>query len=80
MTGPHKVNGVPLRRVNQAYTMTTSTKVDLKGVDVKNIEDQFFKKEKKAGKSQEDKFFAEASKVISLFLTLYRKKKSPRQG
>ena len=44
--------------------MTTSTKVDLKGVNVNNIEDQFFKKEKKAGKSQEEKFFAEASKVI----------------
>merc|ERR1711907_415001 len=33
VTGPHKVNGVPLKRVNQVYTITTSTKIDLKGVD-----------------------------------------------
>ena len=75
MTGPYKVNGVPLRRVNQAYTMTTSTKVDLKGVNVNNIEDQFFKKEKKAGKSQEEKFFAEASKVSYSAFNFDRKKR-----
>ena len=50
VTGPYKVNGVPLRRVNQAYTITTSAAVDIKGADVSKIEDEFFKKEKKAGK------------------------------
>lgn len=75
VTGPYKVNGVPLRRVNQAYTVTTSTKVDLKGVNVNNIEDEFFKKEKKSGKSQEEKFFSEASKVSYAFLTISRKRK-----
>lgn len=29
VTGPFKVNGVPLRRVNQAYIIATSTKVTL---------------------------------------------------
>ena len=65
VTGPYKVNGVPLKRVNQVYTMTTSTTVDLKGVNVANIEDDFFKREKKAGKSAEEKIFAEGAKVSS---------------
>jgi large subunit ribosomal protein L6e len=34
VTGPFKVNGVPLRRVNQAYVIATSTKVDVTGVQV----------------------------------------------
>lgn len=66
VTGPYKFNGVPLRRVNQVYTLTTSTKVDLKGVDAAKIDDKLFKKEKKA-KSGEEKFFAEGKVSFSLF-------------
>ena len=62
VTGPYKVNGVPLKRVNQAYTLTTSTKVDIKGADVSKIDDALFKKEKKAKKAGESKFFAEGAK------------------
>lgn len=35
VSGPFKVNGVPLRRVNQAYVIATSTKVDLEGIKVR---------------------------------------------
>ncbi len=67
VTGPYKVNGVPLKRVNQAYTLTTSTKVDLKGVDVSKIDDALFKKDRKARKQGESQFFAESAKVSFTF-------------
>lgn len=71
VTGPYKVNGVPLKRVNQAYTITTSTKVNLSNVDVAKVDDALFKKEKKSKKQGEEKFFAEAGKVsTSLLMSL----------
>jgi len=48
VTGPYKYNGVPLRRVNQTYVISTSTKLDVSSVDVKNISDSFFAKAKSA--------------------------------
>ena len=35
VTGPFKVNGVPLRRVNQAYVIATSTKLELGDFEVR---------------------------------------------
>lgn len=37
VTGPYKVNGVPLRRVNQAYVISTSTKIELGDFKVRPI-------------------------------------------
>jgi len=34
VTGPFRINGVPLRRVNQAYVIATSTKIDFEGITV----------------------------------------------
>jgi len=53
VTGPFGVNGVPLRRVNQAYVIATSQKVDVAGVNVSKVDDKFFAKpkEKKHKKS-----------------------------
>ncbi|CAN4126944.1 unnamed protein product [Withania somnifera] len=60
VTGPFKVNGVPLRRVNQAYVIATSTKVDVSGVNVDKIDDKYFAKEaEKKKKKSEGEFFEE---------------------
>ncbi|KLO18031.1 hypothetical protein SCHPADRAFT_900027 [Schizopora paradoxa] len=61
VTGPFKLNGVPLRRVNQAYTIATSTKVDLGDFKVdEKINDAYFAKTKATGKqSNEEEFFEE---------------------
>lgn len=47
VTGPFKLNGVPLRRVNQAYVIATSAKVDVSGVDCSGVTDAHFKPDKK---------------------------------
>ncbi|KAE9389622.1 60S ribosomal protein L6 [Gymnopus androsaceus JB14] len=61
VSGPFRVNGVPLRRVNQAYVIATSTKVDLEGVKLsEELTDAFFAKPaSKGGKSAEEEFFEE---------------------
>ncbi|ESK96069.1 60s ribosomal protein l6 [Moniliophthora roreri MCA 2997] len=61
VTGPFKINGVPLRRVNQAYVIATSTKVDLEGfkVDEKINDAYFVKPVTKGSKSAEEEFFAD---------------------
>merc|ERR1711906_11578 len=46
VTGPFKINGVPLRRVNQSFCIATSTKVPLTGVNVDKIDDAYFAKTK----------------------------------
>ena len=64
VTGPFKLNGVPVRRVNQVYTLSTSTKVDLKGVDVSKITDATFAKEKAEKSSKAQKFFADKPPAV----------------
>ena len=58
VTGPFKLNGVPIKRAHYKYVIATSTMVDIKGVSVDKIDDTLFAREKKAKKSQEEKFFA----------------------
>jgi large subunit ribosomal protein L6e len=62
VTGPYLVNGIPLKRVNQAYVIATSTKIALpKGYKVpEKISDEYFKARKAAAKSgkTEEKFFS----------------------
>jgi len=54
VTGPYKVNGCPLRRVNQRYLLATSTSVDVSGVKVPdNVDDKYFQRVK-AEKTKKD--------------------------
>ncbi|XP_010557777.1 PREDICTED: 60S ribosomal protein L6-1-like [Tarenaya hassleriana] len=61
VTGPFKINGVPLRRVNQSYVIGTSTKVDISGINVEKFDDKYFAKvaEKKKKKGEGEFFEAE---------------------
>jgi large subunit ribosomal protein L6e len=71
VSGPMKVNGVPLKRVNQSYVLATSTKVDISGVKVPEFSETLFKKCKKAkkgmfeGEEQKKEVSAERKKIQS---------------
>merc|ERR1712144_116868 len=60
VTGPYGINGVPLRRVNQAYVIATKTKLDISGVTVDGkFNDAYFRRPVKVAKKKtEDAFFA----------------------
>merc|ERR1711936_144352 len=62
VTGPYKVNGVPLRRVPQSYVIATQTKIDISGCDV-DINADLFKRQKKAKAASE--MFGESSEGYS---------------
>ena len=51
VTGPYAINGVPLRRVNPAYVIATSSKVSLEGVNV-NVDDAFFRSARRYTKNE----------------------------
>ncbi|KJZ73542.1 hypothetical protein HIM_07098 [Hirsutella minnesotensis 3608] len=66
VTGPFKINGVPLRRVNSRYVIATSYKVDVSGLDAKKIEEisqpKYFTAEKAKEKASEEAFFKQGEK------------------
>ena len=62
VTGPYKVNGVPMRRMNQAYVIATSTKVNVSAVKVDHVNDDYFARTVANTKAAEGEFFeAEAA-------------------
>lgn len=63
VTGPFKINAVPLRRVNQQYVIATSTKLDISKLNVdQKFNDTYFRRDKrganKSRKQQEGNIFA----------------------
>merc|ERR1711959_389583 len=65
ITGPFKVNGIPLRRVPQSYVIGTSTVVDSSGVDADAVTDALFKKPKGSKKKGQAGDEAEAKAPLS---------------
>jgi len=63
VTGPFKINGVPLRRVNQAYVIATSTVVNVSSVKVPaHVNDAYFRRPKAEKKAKNEELFAAAEK------------------
>ncbi|KIW03359.1 uncharacterized protein PV09_05567 [Verruconis gallopava] len=66
ITGPFKINGVPLRRVNARYVIATSTSVDVKGLDSKILdkvsEAGYWGADKAEKKKSEEAFFKQGEK------------------
>merc|ERR1740130_805632 len=69
VTGPYAVNGVPLKRVNQRFVISTSTKIKADGA-AKDVNDAFFARTDKKAKSKkgggEGKFFSPEDKKESV--------------
>ncbi|GMG39994.1 unnamed protein product [Ambrosiozyma monospora] len=63
VSGPFKVNGVPLRRVNARYVIATQTKVNVAHVELKKFNVAYFAREKtnKNTKKSEKEFFGEGA-------------------
>lgn len=68
VTGPFKINGVPIRRVNARYVIATETRVDVSGIDKKLLEkvsdEDYFARDKKdlTKKKSEEAFFKQGEK------------------
>ena len=62
------MNGVPMRRVAQAYVIATDTKIDLSNFKLpERLTDDFFKREAKKKKRSED-MFEDAQEVLKMDL------------
>ncbi|KNH05407.1 60S ribosomal protein L6 [Perkinsela sp. CCAP 1560/4] len=67
VTGPFKLNGVPIRRVNPAYVIATKTKVDISGVDTEKARNPaLFQKDRKAMRKRSKEQFLKVVEKQSL--------------
>lgn len=64
-TGPFKLNGCPLRRINQKYVIATSTKLDISKVTVPaNVDDAFFARTKAPAQKSTDAEIFDVKKEV----------------
>jgi large subunit ribosomal protein L6e len=81
VSGPFKLNGCPLRRINQNYVIATSTKVDISKVTLpENLKDSFFNRIKaRKQKPTEGELFEKKKEVsfqqnikkLTMFICIY---------
>merc|ERR1711948_116306 len=63
VTGPYKLNGTPLRRVNQRFLLATATKIDVSGVKIPDtINDKYFARVKAEKSAKKDGDIFDAKK------------------
>ena len=66
VTGPFKLNGVPIRRVNPAYVVATSTQVDISNLDCGAAKNPaLFKKERKSMRKRGKEQFLKLTEKLS---------------
>merc|ERR1712071_544755 len=75
VSGPFKINGVPIRRVNQAYVIATKTSVNVSKVNVSKFTDEYFSREKQTTEEGEDDFFKGDAPRLPLCLMKERQTK-----
>eukprot|EP00173_Palmaria_palmata_P002528 Plantae.Rhodophyta-Palmaria_palmata.ctg26462.p1 GENE.Plantae.Rhodophyta-Palmaria_palmata.ctg26462~~Plantae.Rhodophyta-Palmaria_palmata.ctg26462.p1 ORF type:complete len:217 (-),score=50.90 Plantae.Rhodophyta-Palmaria_palmata.ctg26462:83-733(-) len=79
VTGPFCVNGIPLRRVDQAYVIACSASIDVSGVDCSKYDDIYFKRTKKA-QDGKDEDFLDTSDAASSGKVLTDEKKADQKA
>jgi len=64
-TGPFKLNGCPMRRINQKFVIATSTKLDISKVTVPaNVDDAFFARTKAPAQKSTDAEIFDVKKEV----------------
>ena len=68
VTGPFKLNGCPLRRINAKYVIATSTKIDISKVTMpENVDDAFFNRIKEKKQKPTDGEIFEVKKEVRFY-------------
>jgi large subunit ribosomal protein L6e len=63
--GPLKLNATPMRRVAQAFVIATNTKLDINALELpERINDDYFKKDKKAADKSKAGIFATGEQAV----------------